>query len=223
MDPVTIRLGGDSGKAAGKQDVVIIPAATFRELKLAIVVLLLTLTYLLVIWVLATNHDLNRETQNEKQVTNIGLSVLDEDPIPDLVTFEGAPTLQESSETTTDSSEPRLTIEDIFLSVKTTKKFHRSRVDVILQTWFKLARDQVRTAINFKAPLHRSGHLCLRFEYFKISAVDFKLESEWNLVVIATADCISFLCSRELCPRRPRRWRTPEGDHFSCSTDLRLN
>ena len=28
---------------------------------------------------------------------------------------------------------------DIFISVKTTKKFHRSRLDVILDTWFQLA------------------------------------------------------------------------------------
>ena len=34
-------------------------------------------------------------------------------------------------------------LNDIFISVKTTKKFHRSRLDVIARTWFVLARDQV--------------------------------------------------------------------------------
>lgn len=39
-------------------------------------------------------------------------------------------------------SEPLLALEDLFISVKTTKKFHRERLDVILKTWFRLARDQ---------------------------------------------------------------------------------
>ncbi|XP_074648813.1 fringe glycosyltransferase-like [Tubulanus polymorphus] len=33
-------------------------------------------------------------------------------------------------------------ISDLFISVKTTKKYHRERLDVILNTWFKLAREQ---------------------------------------------------------------------------------
>ena len=31
---------------------------------------------------------------------------------------------------------------DIFISVKTTKQFHQKRLDVILKTWFQLARDE---------------------------------------------------------------------------------
>ena len=31
---------------------------------------------------------------------------------------------------------------DIFLSVKTTKQFHRTRLDLILKTWFQLAREE---------------------------------------------------------------------------------
>ncbi|TRY69066.1 hypothetical protein TCAL_11281 [Tigriopus californicus] len=34
-------------------------------------------------------------------------------------------------------------LEDIFVSVKTSQKFHESRLDVILNTWFQLARDQI--------------------------------------------------------------------------------
>lgn len=33
--------------------------------------------------------------------------------------------------------------EDLFISVKTSKKFHRERLEVILKTWYQLARDQV--------------------------------------------------------------------------------
>lgn len=45
--------------------------------------------------------------------------------------------------------EPHLTLEDLFISVKTTKKFHRERLDVILKTWFRLARDQVLLLVSF--------------------------------------------------------------------------
>ena len=33
---------------------------------------------------------------------------------------------------------------DVFISIKTTGKFHRSRVDLQIRTWFKLAKDQVK-------------------------------------------------------------------------------
>ncbi|GFR25115.1 fringe glycosyltransferase, partial [Trichonephila clavata] len=33
-------------------------------------------------------------------------------------------------------------LNDLFISVKTTKNFHQSRLNVILQTWFVLAREQ---------------------------------------------------------------------------------
>ena len=36
-------------------------------------------------------------------------------------------------------------LEDIFISVKTSSKFHESRLGVILKTWFKLAEKQVQT------------------------------------------------------------------------------
>ena len=154
MDPVTIRFADDTGTGGkpSSRDVALVPFSVLynalRELKLAVVVLLLTLTYLLVVWLLASNHEFTRPP-NDNQVTNLGLSLLDEDPVPDRVTFENTEPSDISvrSETTTDNSEPRLTIEDVFLSVKTTKKFHRSRLDVILQTWFKLARDQVRVQL----------------------------------------------------------------------------
>ena len=37
------------------------------------------------------------------------------------------------------------TLDDIFISVKTTKNFHESRVSLQLETWFNLAKEQVRT------------------------------------------------------------------------------
>merc|ERR1712080_503939 len=32
--------------------------------------------------------------------------------------------------------------EDVFIAVKTSKKFHKSRLDVILKTWFQLVKKQ---------------------------------------------------------------------------------
>ena len=33
--------------------------------------------------------------------------------------------------------------DDLFISVKTTLNYHKPRLDLILKTWYKLARDQV--------------------------------------------------------------------------------
>ena len=45
------------------------------------------------------------------------------------------------------------TLDDVFISVKTTKKFHESRVSLQLETWFNLAREQVSfSSIDFYRP-----------------------------------------------------------------------
>lgn len=49
-----------------------------------------------------------------------------------------------SQQQATATPKPHTTLDDIFISVKTTKNFHQSRLDVILKTWFTLARDQVQ-------------------------------------------------------------------------------
>ena len=45
--------------------------------------------------------------------------------------------------TSTATAKPHTTLDDVFISVKTTKNFHASRLDVIIKTWFTLAREQV--------------------------------------------------------------------------------
>lgn len=37
-----------------------------------------------------------------------------------------------------------LTLDDLFISVKTTRIFHKSRLDIILDTWHQLAKNQVK-------------------------------------------------------------------------------
>ena len=36
-------------------------------------------------------------------------------------------------------------IQDVFISIKTTGKYHEERVDIILETWWMFAQDQVRS------------------------------------------------------------------------------
>uniref|UniRef100_A0A131XRV5 Putative fringe glycosyltransferase n=1 Tax=Ixodes ricinus TaxID=34613 RepID=A0A131XRV5_IXORI len=60
------------------------------------------------------------------------------------------------------SSGERTRLEDVFLSVKTTRTFHRSRLDAILKTWFVLAREQTYFFSDFSDPLYQiktNGHL----------------------------------------------------------------
>jgi fringe protein len=37
---------------------------------------------------------------------------------------------------------PYITQSDVFISVKTSHQFHKSRLEVVLKTWFQLAKDQ---------------------------------------------------------------------------------
>lgn len=38
---------------------------------------------------------------------------------------------------------PTVELDDIFISVKTTKDYHDTRLSMIIKTWFQLAKDQV--------------------------------------------------------------------------------
>lgn len=42
---------------------------------------------------------------------------------------------------------PNVELDDIFISVKTTKANHGNRLDVISKTWFQLAAKQVRLSL----------------------------------------------------------------------------
>lgn len=57
---------------------------------------------------------------------------------------------------------PTTRLEDVFFSVKTTRSFHRTRLDVILKTWFVLAREQTYFFTDASDPLYQlktNGHL----------------------------------------------------------------
>ncbi len=43
---------------------------------------------------------------------------------------------------------PTIELDDVFISVKTTKDYHDNRLSMIIKTWFQLAKDQVSNYIN---------------------------------------------------------------------------
>lgn len=49
--------------------------------------------------------------------------------------------LNDSSSSSVNKS--KINIDDIFITVKTTRIFHKSRLDIILDTWYTLAKNQV--------------------------------------------------------------------------------
>lgn len=44
-----------------------------------------------------------------------------------------------------ESTVKNITLDDIFISVKTSKHYQDTRLPIILKTWFQLAKEQVRT------------------------------------------------------------------------------
>uniref|UniRef100_A0A8D0FYG1 O-fucosylpeptide 3-beta-N-acetylglucosaminyltransferase n=1 Tax=Strix occidentalis caurina TaxID=311401 RepID=A0A8D0FYG1_STROC len=71
------------------------------------------------------------------------------------------------------SARESLELKDIFIAVKTTRKYHRSRLDLLLQTWISQARGQVRLGdhmINTNcSAVHTRQALCCKMsvEYDK--------------------------------------------------------
>ncbi|KAK4286647.1 hypothetical protein Pmani_040263 [Petrolisthes manimaculis] len=48
----------------------------------------------------------------------------------------------------TATTRPETQLDDIFISVKTTRTFHRTRLDLLLKTWFQLAPKQVSRCLS---------------------------------------------------------------------------
>lgn len=45
------------------------------------------------------------------------------------------------------SHPPKLVVDNVFLSVKSTKRFHQTRLQPVLKTWFNFAKEQVMTSL----------------------------------------------------------------------------
>lgn len=75
---------------------------------------------------------------------------------------------------------------DIFISVKTTSNYHKSRLDVILKTWFTLAREEVRSFLQKIVSKKLGFGLKYLFRHFLILSsillyiYFFKLENNWS-------------------------------------------
>ena len=70
------------------------------------------------------------------------------------------------------------TLDDVFISVKTSKKFHESRVSLQLETWFNLAREQVGFNSTHKFLL--SGSYFLEVSNWKV-VIFLEVSNERNL------------------------------------------
>ncbi|OQR78175.1 fringe glycosyltransferase-like [Tropilaelaps mercedesae] len=100
---------------------------------------------------------------NSPRSETLGLSFLDDNTLPQFqqhakdsvggITMDQTVTVSKQKHvaqtekddlpTTTEAfPESQLTLEDLFISVKTTRKFHHERLNIIINTWFRLARDQ---------------------------------------------------------------------------------
>ncbi|KAJ3625857.1 hypothetical protein MTP99_016396 [Tenebrio molitor] len=64
----------------------------------------------------------------------------------------------ESSSATATLRPPTTVLDDVFISVKTTKSYHNHRLPIILKTWFQLAKAQVTTHVGrVSAPWERGS------------------------------------------------------------------
>ncbi|KAK9685097.1 Fringe-like [Popillia japonica] len=57
-------------------------------------------------------------------------------------TYDGGEATSEIPSVTATMRPPTTTLDDVFISVKTTKLYHRQRLPIILKTWFQLAKAQ---------------------------------------------------------------------------------
>lgn len=75
------------------------------------------------------------------------LKIVEIRPVPDRIVSNLLSnfTYKESPDETSieDSVNKNITLEDIFISVKTSRHYQASRLPVILKTWFQLAKEQV--------------------------------------------------------------------------------
>lgn len=53
------------------------------------------------------------------------------------------------SETVSNLHSTNITLDDVFISVKTTRNYHKWRLPVVLKTWFQLAKNQVIITTNY--------------------------------------------------------------------------
>lgn len=94
------------------------------------------------------------------------LKIVEIRPVPDRIVSNLLSnfTYKESPDETSieDSVNKNITLEDIFISVKTSRHYQASRLPVILKTWFQLAKEQTWFFTDVDNPLHQnqtSGHM----------------------------------------------------------------
>lgn len=89
-----------------------------------------------------------RSVLDEEGNTLAGPMMDDNEINEDSINFDRALPMTTMTFTTT-TAKPQTSLDDVFISVKTTKNFHATRLDVIIKTWFTLAREQVSCRNDF--------------------------------------------------------------------------
>ncbi|KRT82167.1 hypothetical protein AMK59_4422, partial [Oryctes borbonicus] len=101
----------------------------------------LTVAVLIAYTTLLAYQSLSRAVHNAEvdgSIVKLG-NYLDEDRD----TYDAGEATSEIPSVTATMRPPTTKLNDVFISVKTTKLYHRQRLPIILKTWFQLAKAQV--------------------------------------------------------------------------------
>ncbi|KAJ6219378.1 hypothetical protein RDWZM_005190 [Blomia tropicalis] len=110
----------------------------------------------------STIFDRSQTKLNETKYVNRRLQEHFENGSIPLQSKTNVPSSSNDLNVPTKVSENILTLNDVFISVKTTHIFHKTRLDVILNTWFRLARNQTYFFTDADDPKYNTisgGHL----------------------------------------------------------------
>lgn len=94
--------------------------------------------------------------------------------------------IYDNAVTESTKDEPTTTLDDIFISVKTAKTYHESRLALILRTWFQLAKDQVRYE-NWNTRRNTSSSLQIITWQLLIYRGYYRKETKWWIIQIVQA------------------------------------
>lgn len=169
----------------------------------------------------------------ELQPTGVAAAVVEsEDSFLDNLIFNGQATDTSSSTTTTGRTKtprprptsdhelrqgsvtgtpkpPTTELDDLFISVKTTKSYHDSRLSLIIKTWFQLAKSQV--SINSVNKLQERGRQWTPLNYYGLLNVDDCYYNNNYHLQVSRVFCLIFFLRRMTSKLR---WPTSYNQKF---------
>ncbi|XP_018336908.1 fringe glycosyltransferase [Agrilus planipennis] len=115
-----------------------------RLLQTFFVAFLAVYTTLLAYQTLSRAGPFNNVISESSKLSNVDYRYLSEDQVGSVVTVSERKLFTTNMVTSATATirPPTTTLDDVFISVKTTKYYHKSRLNLILKTWFQLAKKQ---------------------------------------------------------------------------------